>query len=121
MSSRDEIAPDRYRLISALLTLHEAAPALDEAGVGRRAVELAEEVTKAGAAYLHVVERGGGIRLAVWSDARRSRNARSSRKRITHSTGRHLGGLCARGRPVVHNEAATRSITAAGCRRVIRH
>jgi hypothetical protein len=38
MSYRDDFAADRYRLISALLTLHEEAPELDESGVGRRAV-----------------------------------------------------------------------------------
>lgn len=104
MSYRDDFAADRYRLISALLSLHEEAPELDESGVGRRAVELAEDVTASGAAYLHVVEEGGGIRLAVWS-ARTLANCTIQSE--THYALDRAGiwADCVRqGRPVVHNE-----------------
>lgn len=104
MSHRDDFAVDRYRLINALLTLHQVAPDLDESGVGRRAVELAEEITASDAAYLHVVEEGGGIRLAVWS-ARTL--AHCSIESETHYALDRAGiwADCVRqGRPVIHNE-----------------
>jgi putative nucleotidyltransferase with HDIG domain len=104
MSSRDEIAPDRYRLISALLALHEAAPALDEAGVGRRAVELAEQTTLSGAAYLHVVGQGGGIRLAVWSSATLTQCSIESETHYALDKAGIWADCVREGCPVVHNE-----------------
>ena len=98
-----ELMPDRYALVSALLALHEEAPELDEAGVGQRAVELAEEVTESRAGYLHVVEEGGGIRLASWS-ARTARDCGIESE--THYSLNKAGiwADCVReGRPVVHN------------------
>ncbi len=97
-------APDRYLLTSALLALHEEAPGLDELGVGRRAVELAEQVTLSGAAYLHVVEAGGDIRLAAWSSGAL---AECTIRAETHYALDRAGiwADCVReGRPVVHNE-----------------
>jgi putative nucleotidyltransferase with HDIG domain len=77
MSYRDDFAADRYRLISALLTLHEEAPELDESGVGRRAVwsagTLAECAIESETHY--TLDRAG-----IWADCVR------------------------KGRPVVHNE-----------------
>jgi putative nucleotidyltransferase with HDIG domain len=99
-----ELLPDRYALVSALLALHEEAPELDEAGVGQRAVELAEEVTESRAGYLHVVEKGGSIRLASWS-ARTSRDCGIESE--THYALDRAGiwADCVReGRPVVHNQ-----------------
>ena len=55
MLEKHEPGPEHYALVSALLALHEEAPTLDEAGVGQRAVELAEQVTQSTAAYLRVV------------------------------------------------------------------
>jgi putative nucleotidyltransferase with HDIG domain len=104
MSYRDDFAADRYRLISALLTLHEEAPELDESGVGRRAVELAEDVTGSGAAYLHVVEQGGGIRLAVWSAGTLAECAIESETHYTLDRAGIWADCVRKGRPVVHNE-----------------
>jgi putative nucleotidyltransferase with HDIG domain len=96
--------PDRYALISALLALHEAAPALDEAGVGQRAVDLAESLTGSGVAYLHVVEEDGGIRLAAWSAGTQANCTIESESH--YSLGRAgIWADCVRaGQPVVHNE-----------------
>lgn len=103
MSYRDDFA-DRYRLISALLTLHEEAPGLDETGVGRRAVELAEDVTGSGAAYLHVVEQGGGIRLAVWSAGTLAECTIESQTHYALDRAGIWADCVREGRPVVHNE-----------------
>lgn len=104
MSYRDDFAADRYRLISALLTLHEEAPELDETGVGQRAVELAEHVTGSGAAYLHVVEQGGGIRLAVWSAATLANCTIESQTHYALDRAGIWADCIREGRPVVHNE-----------------
>lgn len=104
MPNRDEFAADRYRLISALLALHEEAPALAEAGVGRRAVELAEQVTASGAAYLHVVEAGGDIRLAAWSSGALSECAIQSETHYALDRAGIWADCVRQGRPVIHNE-----------------
>lgn len=104
MSHRDDFALDRYRLISALLTLHEEAPELDEPGVGRRAVELAEDVTSSDAAYLHVVEEGGGIRLAVWSARTLAHCTIESETHYALDRAGIWADCVRQGRPVVHNE-----------------
>lgn len=104
MSHRDDFAVDRYRLISALLTLHEEAPELDESGVGRRAVELAEDVTSSDAAYLHVVEEGGGIRLAVWSARTLAHCTIESETHYALDRAGIWADCVRQGRPVVHNE-----------------
>jgi putative nucleotidyltransferase with HDIG domain len=101
------ISPHRYALVSALLALHEEAPELDEHGVGCRAVELAEQVTDSRAAYLHVVEEGGGIRLAVWSE--RTLAAATIVAETHYELDRAgIWADCVRqGRPVVHNHLDT--------------
>ena len=97
-------APDRYLLTSALLALHEEAPALDELGVGRRAVELAERVTLSGAAYLHVVEAGGDIRLAAWSSGALAECTMRSETHYALDRAGIWADCVRQGRPVVHNE-----------------
>jgi putative nucleotidyltransferase with HDIG domain len=97
-------APDRYALISALLILHEEAPELDEFNVGLRAAELAEELTNSHAGYLHVVEEGGGIRLAAWTGRALAACGIESE---SHYSLEHAGiwaDCVRRGEPVVHNE-----------------
>lgn len=96
--------PDRYALISALLILHEEAPELDEFNVGLRAAELAEELTESQAGYLHVVEEGGGIRLAAWTGRTL---ASCGMQAESHYSLEHAGiwaDCVRRGEPVVHNE-----------------
>jgi putative nucleotidyltransferase with HDIG domain len=104
MSYRDDAAADRYHLIRALLALHEEAPDLDEPGVGRRAVELAEDVTTSGAAYLHVVEESGGIRLAVWSARTLAGCTIESETHYALDRAGIWADCVRQGRPVVHNE-----------------
>ena len=99
-----ELAPDRYALISVLLALHEEAPELDETGVGQRAVELAEEVTGSRAGYLHVVEKGGGIRLAAWSQRTLSSCTSESETHYALDQAGIWADCVREGRPVVHNE-----------------
>ena len=99
-----ELAPDRYALISVLLALHEEASELDEAGVGQRAVELAEEVTGSRAGYLHVVEHGGGIRLAAWSQRTLSNCTIESETHYALDQAGIWADCVREGRPVVHNE-----------------
>jgi putative nucleotidyltransferase with HDIG domain len=102
--SKDDFAAARYRLISALLALHEEARELDEAGVGRRAVELAEQVTGSTAAYLHVVEQGGGMRLAAWSVRTESTCTIESETHYALDRAGIWADSVRQGRPVVHNE-----------------
>ena len=97
-------SPERQALTSALLILHEEAPGLDEFNVGLRAAELAEELTESGAGYLHVVEEGGGIRIAAWTGRTL---ARCDLQSETHYSLEHAGiwaDCVRRGEPVVHNE-----------------
>jgi putative nucleotidyltransferase with HDIG domain len=96
--------PDRYALVSALLALHEEAPELDEAGVGQRAVELAEAVTESRAAYLHVVDPGGGIRLAAWSSRTASGCSIESETHYALDEAGIWADCVRRGRPVINNE-----------------
>lgn len=97
-------APDRYLLTSALLALHEEAAGLDELGVGQRAVELAEQVTLSGAAYLHVVEPGGDIRLAAWSSGALDECTIRSETHYALDRAGIWADCVRQGRPVVHNE-----------------
>lgn len=104
MLEQYEPDPERYALVSALLALHEEAPALDEAGVGQRAVELAEQVTRSRAAYLHVVEAGGGIRLAAWSQETLGQCTIESETHYALDRAGIWADCVREGRPVVHNE-----------------
>jgi putative nucleotidyltransferase with HDIG domain len=97
-------APDRYALISALLILHEEAPDLDEFNVGLRAAELAEELTDSRAGYLHVVEEGGGIRIAAWTGRTLSRCSMQSESHYSLDRAGIWADCVRRGEPVVHNE-----------------
>lgn len=104
MSELDADPGSNEGQLKALLALHEDAPALDEQGIGVRAVELAERATASKAAYLHIVEDGGDIRLAVWSAGTL---AGCSIESESHYALDHAGiwADCVReGRPVVHNE-----------------
>jgi putative nucleotidyltransferase with HDIG domain len=92
------------RLLRALLELHEEAPGLDEHGVGGRALELAEDLTRSDAGYLHVVEEGGGIRLAVWSDGALSQCTIQSESHYALDRAGIWADCVREGRPVVHNE-----------------
>jgi putative nucleotidyltransferase with HDIG domain len=104
MFVEDTTAPDRYVLISALLVLHEEAPALDEFGIGDRAVELAETITDSRSAYLHVVEKGGDIRLACWSARTLAQCAIQSETHYSLDRAGIWADCVREGRPVVHNE-----------------
>lgn len=104
MPEPHNIAPDRYLLISALLALHEEAPQLDEQGVGRRAVELAEELTGSRSAYLHVVEKGGDIRLASWSARTLSQCTIQSETHYSLDRAGIWADCVREGRPIVHNQ-----------------
>ena len=97
-------APDRYALISALLILHEEAAGLDEFNVGLRAAELAEELTDSRAGYLHVVEEGGGIRIAAWTGRTLARCGIQSESHYSLDRAGIWADCVRRGEPVVHNE-----------------
>jgi putative nucleotidyltransferase with HDIG domain len=97
-------APDRYALISALLILHEEAPELDEFSIGLRAAELAEELTSSRAGYLHVVEEGGGIRLAAWTGRTLAVCGMESESHYSLEQAGIWADCVRRGEPVVHNE-----------------
>lgn len=58
MPNRDDFAADRYRLISALLTLHEEAPSLADAMTSRRS----QRPPRAVDAALEEIEAGAGSR-----------------------------------------------------------
>jgi HD-GYP domain-containing protein (c-di-GMP phosphodiesterase class II) len=103
MPDPQDVAPERYVLTSALLTLHEEAAALDEAGVGQRAVELAEEVTESRSAYLHVVERGVDIRLASWSAQTLAQCTVRSESHYSLDRAGIWADCVRQGRPVVNN------------------
>lgn len=103
MLDSSDLPPGRYALTAALLALHEEAPALDENGVGRRAVELAEQITGSRAAYLHVVEQGGGIRLAAWSSRTLSGCSIESETHYALDRAGIWADCVREGRPVVHN------------------
>lgn len=103
MPDPQDVAPERYVLTSALLRLHEEAAALDEAGVGQRAVELAEEVTESRSAYLHVVERGVDIRLASWSAQTLAQCTVRSESHYSLDRAGIWADCVRRGRPVVNN------------------
>jgi HD-GYP domain-containing protein (c-di-GMP phosphodiesterase class II) len=103
MPDLQDVAPERYVLISALLALHEEAAALDEAGVGQRAVELAEEVTESRSAYLHVVERGVDIRLASWSAQTLAQCTVRSESHYSLDRAGIWADCVRQGRPVVNN------------------
>lgn len=97
-------APDRYALVTALLILHEEASELDEFNVGLRAAELAEELTDSRAGYLHVVEEGGGIRLAAWTGRTLSRCGIQSESHYSLDRAGIWADCVRAGEPVVHNE-----------------
>lgn len=103
MLDPSDLPPGRYALTAALLALHEEAPELDENGVGRRAVELAEQITGSRAAYLHVVEQGGGIRLAAWSSRTLSGCSIESETHYALDRAGIWADCVREGRPVVHN------------------
>ncbi len=73
-------------------------------GEKRRALELAEDLTRSGAGYLHVVEEGGGIRLAVWSDGALSQCTIQSESHYALDRAGIWADCVREGRPVVHNE-----------------
>jgi HD-GYP domain-containing protein (c-di-GMP phosphodiesterase class II) len=104
MHDQHDATPGRYGLVVALLALHEEAAALDEAGIGRRAVELAEELTGSSGAYLHVVEQGGGIRLAAWSAKTLTQCSIASETHYSLDRAGIWADCVRQGRPVVHNE-----------------
>jgi HD-GYP domain-containing protein (c-di-GMP phosphodiesterase class II) len=104
MHDGDGTTPSRYALIAALLALHEEAPALDEDGVGRRAVEMAEQLTASNGAYLHVVEAGGDIRLAAWSANTLSQCSIASETHYSLDRAGLWADCVRQGRPLVHNE-----------------
>jgi putative nucleotidyltransferase with HDIG domain len=104
MRDQDQAGPAGYELVVALLALHEEAAMLDESGVGRRAVTLAEELTASSAAYLHVVEQGGGIRLASWSMQTLSQCSIASETHYSLDRAGIWADCVRQGRPVVHNE-----------------
>lgn len=104
MLEQHDLATERYALVSALLSLHEAAAALDEQGVGQRAVELAEQVTESRSAYLHVVEKGVDIRLACWSARTLLQCTIESETHYSLDRAGIWADCVREGRPVVHND-----------------
>jgi len=104
MFDQNDPAPDRYVLISALLALHEEAASLDEDGIGRRTVELAEQVTESKTSYLHVVEKGVDIRLASWSARTLLQCTIESESHYSLDQAGIWADCVRQGRPVIHNE-----------------
>ena len=104
MFDQNDPAPDRYVLISALLSLHEEAASLDEDGIGQRTVELAEQVTESKTSYVHVVEKGVDIRLASWSARTLSQCTIESESHYSLDQAGIWADCVRQGKPVIHNE-----------------